>query len=68
MTAVTVSPKYQIVIPKDVRDAVGLAIGQKVQLIAHGDRIELVPLRPITALKGSLPGIGTEVPRDLDRL
>jgi AbrB family looped-hinge helix DNA binding protein len=67
MTTVTVSPKYQIVIPKQIREQLGLAPGQKVVAIAHRGRIELVPLRPIEQLRGSLPGIDTTVPRDEDR-
>lgn len=68
MTVVTVSPKYQVVIPKDVRERLGIKPGQKLQAIAFGDRIELVPLRPPSELRGFLKGITAEFERDPDRL
>ena len=48
MTTVTISPKYQVVIPKEIRDRLQLAPGQKVQAIAYENRIELIPVRPIS--------------------
>jgi AbrB family looped-hinge helix DNA binding protein len=51
MTAVTVSPKYQIVIPKDVRESMGIKSGQKIQVLVYKNRIELIPLRPIGKLR-----------------
>ena len=68
MKAVTVSPKYQVVIPKEIREAVGIVAGQKVQIISYRDRIELVPIKPMKSLKGFLQGIDTEVARDKDRV
>lgn len=68
MTAVTVSPKFQIVIPKDVREAMGIVSGQKVQVLTYRNRIELIPIKPMKKLKGFLKGIDTEVKRDKDRL
>lgn len=67
MNAVTISSRYQIVIPKEIRDALGLKPGQKVQAIRRGQRIELVPLRPLEELRGFLRGIDTMVARDEDR-
>jgi AbrB family looped-hinge helix DNA binding protein len=64
---VTVSPKFQVVIPKIVREGMGLAPGDKLQVIADGDRIVLVPSRPIKSLRGLAPGIDTRVPREGDR-
>ncbi len=68
MSTVTVSPKFQVVIPKEVREALGIESGQKVQVMAYRDRIELIPLKPIGALRGYLKGIDTDVPRDNDRV
>jgi AbrB family looped-hinge helix DNA binding protein len=67
MAAVTVSPKYQIVIPKDVRRRLGVSPGQKIQVVVYGDRIELIPVRPVRRLRGFVKGIDTRVPRDSDR-
>lgn len=67
MATVTISPKYQIVIPKDIREALELVPGQKVQAIAYEGRIELVPVQSASALRGFLKGIDTDVPRDDDR-
>jgi AbrB family looped-hinge helix DNA binding protein len=68
MTAVTVSPKYQVVIPKDVREQLGIVAGQKMQLMIYQGRIELIPLRPMEELRGFLKGIDTTIEREPDRL
>ena len=68
MTIVTVSPKFQVVIPKEVRESMGIISGQKVQMLTYSNRIELIPIKPMSKLKGFLKGIDTEVPRDKDRL
>ena len=65
---VTISPKYQVVIPKEIRVRLGLLPGQKVQAIAYGDRIELIPVRPVRQMKGFLKGIDTSVEREADRV
>jgi len=64
---VTLSPKYQIVIPLEIRQALRLKPGQKIQAIRLGDRIELIPVKPLSEIKGFLKGIDTEVERDADR-
>ena len=68
MTAVTVSPKFQVVIPKDIRESMGIMSGQKVQIITYQNRIELIPLKPMKEMKGFLKGIDTDVERDADRV
>jgi AbrB family looped-hinge helix DNA binding protein len=68
MTSVTVSPKFQVVIPKDVRDAVGIVSGQQIQMLAYGNRIELIPIRPMRDMKGFVKDIDTNVERDEDRV
>jgi AbrB family looped-hinge helix DNA binding protein len=67
MSTVTISPKYQVVIPKEIRQKLRLSPGQKVQTIAYDDRIELIPVIPIKKMKGFLKGINTDVPRETDR-
>lgn len=68
METVTVSPKFQVVIPRTIRDSLGLRPGQKVQVIRYGDRIELIPLRPIQETRGFLKDIDTTVEREQDRI
>jgi AbrB family looped-hinge helix DNA binding protein len=67
MAVVTVSPKYQVVIPQRIREALGLKPGQKVEAVQFLDRIEFIPVRPIKAMRGFLKGIDTRVPRERDR-
>jgi AbrB family looped-hinge helix DNA binding protein len=68
MTTVTISPKFQVVIPKDIREKLALVPGQKVQAIDYDNRIELIPLRPLKQMRCFLKGIDTDVPREMDRL
>jgi AbrB family looped-hinge helix DNA binding protein len=68
MSAVTISPKFQVVIPKDIRERLELHPGQKVQVILYDDRIEFVPEQPAAKMRGFLRGIDTVVPREADRL
>lgn len=65
---VTVSPKFQVVIPLAVRRSLGLRPGEKVQVFRYGNRIELIPVRPIREMRGFLRGIDTTVTRDRDRV
>ena len=67
MTAVRVSPKYQVVIPKQIREKLGLIPGQKMEALLYENRIELIPVRPLKKLKGFLKGIDTSVEREADR-
>jgi AbrB family looped-hinge helix DNA binding protein len=68
MNSVTVSPKYQVVIPKTVRKALNLRPGQKMQVVEYEGRIELIPERNIKELRGYLKGINTEFKREKDRI
>ncbi len=68
MNTLTISPKYQLVIPKAIRELLGLKPGQKVHAIAYNDRIELIPVRPIRRMRGFVRGIDTTVKREDDRV
>ncbi len=68
MSTVTVSPKYQVVIPKAIRESLRLNPGQKIQVLEYGDRIELVPERSLMEMRGFLQGIDTTVDRNGDRV
>lgn len=68
MQSVTVSPKFQIVIPRPVRDNLHLQPGQKVQIVEYEGRIEIIPERDITELRGFLAGINTAFTREKDRI
>ena len=68
MNIVTVSPKFQIVIPKAVRDALSIEPGQKVQVIQYLNRIELIPIRPMESARGFLRGIDPTIDREDDRI
>ncbi len=68
MQTVTLSPKYQVVIPKSVRNALNLRPGQKMQVIEYNGRIEFILERDIAELRGFLKGINTEFEREEDRI
>ena len=68
METVTVSPKYQIVIPCAVRKSLGIEPGQKIQVLQYENCIELIPLKDIKEMRGFLKGIDTTVERDANRL
>jgi AbrB family looped-hinge helix DNA binding protein len=68
MSIVTISSRYQVVIPKDVREHLKLRPGQKVQAVSYRGRIELIPVRPVQEARGFLAGIDTRVPRESDRV
>lgn len=64
MNSVTVSPKFQVVIPQKVRQMLGVKAGQKMIVLAYDNRIVLIPERPIQEARGSLRGIDTHFERD----
>jgi AbrB family looped-hinge helix DNA binding protein len=67
MDTVTISPKYQVVIPKEIREKMHLTVGEKVQMVLYENRLELIPLLPMPKLRGFVKGIKTDVPRENDR-
>jgi AbrB family looped-hinge helix DNA binding protein len=68
METSTVSPKYQVVIPKKVRKQLGIKVGQKVQVLPYNGRIEIIPIESIKKARGLLKGIDTKIEREKDRL
>ena len=68
MSVVTVSPKFQVVIPRPIREAMGLQPGQKVHALHYQNRIEFIPVRSMRAMRGFLKGIDTTVSRGRDRV
>lgn len=68
MAVVTVSPKFQVVIPLKIREALRLEPGQKVQALQYQDRIEFIPVKQLKSMRGFLKGIDTSVPREPDRV
>ena len=68
MSIVTISSRFQVVIPKDVRERLEIRPGQQVEAIPFKGRIELILLEPIESMRGFLKGIDTSVPREEDRV
>ena len=67
MEQVKVSPQFQVVVRRPVRDSVEITPGQRLQVVQYGDRIELVPVREIGEMRGFLAGIDTRLEREPDR-
>jgi AbrB family looped-hinge helix DNA binding protein len=68
MEAVKISPKFQVVIPKKVRESMQLKPGQQMQVIKYGNRIEFIPTKSVESMRGFMKGINTEFKREDDRL
>jgi AbrB family looped-hinge helix DNA binding protein len=68
MNTVTVSPKFQVVIPQAIREELALKPGEKMQVLRYDDRVELIRIRPIQELRGFLRGMDTTIEREEDRL
>lgn len=66
MDSVKISPKYQVVIPKAVRERMRLRPGTRLQVISFDDRIELVPVHPMREMRGFLAGMDRTFVRDED--
>jgi AbrB family looped-hinge helix DNA binding protein len=68
MITATVSSKYQVVIPKEIREKLNIKVGQKFQILHYGERIEFIPQKNVRRMRGFLKGIDTEIIREGDRL
>jgi AbrB family looped-hinge helix DNA binding protein len=64
MDTVTLSPRFQVVIPRRVREHMNLRPGEKFQVISFEDRIELIPIRPMSDMRGFLKGLNPDFIRD----
>ena len=68
METVTVSPDFQIEIPRAARESLGIQPGQKIQVLLYNNRIEFIPVKPISQMRGFLEGIDTTLERENDRI
>ena len=68
MNTVTLSPEFQIVIPKAIRESLHLTAGEEFRVLQYADRVEFIPVRPIREMRGFLRGMDTTIERDADRL
>jgi len=68
MNTVTLSPKFQVVIPKAIRETLSLKPGQKIQAIVYQNRIELIPVKSAKKMRGFIKGIDSEIERERDRV
>jgi AbrB family looped-hinge helix DNA binding protein len=64
MSSTTISPKFQVVIPKDIREQLHLKSGQKLTVVVKGGVVSLIPERPIESFRGFLKGMNTKNIRD----
>ena len=68
MSTVTLSPKFQVVIPQAIRQTLGLVPGEKLRVISYAGRVELIPVRALKSLRGFLKGMDTSIERDRYRV
>ena len=68
MSTVTISPKFQVVIPQAIREALHLVPGEKLRVLRHSNRVEFIPVRPIQEMRGFLKNMDTTIEREGDRL
>lgn len=68
METVTVSPKFQVVIPRSIREALDIKPGEKIQVLLYKGRLEFIPLKDIKKMRGFLKGIDTDIEREGDRV
>ena len=67
MQTVVISPKFQIVIPKEVREALHLEPGEKLHVFRYQNRLEFVQVKDVKKMRGQLKGMSTDLERDQDR-
>ena len=64
MDTVTISSKFQMVIPRAIREKWNIKPGQKVRLIVYGNHLEVVPVRDIREARGFLKGMNSDIKRE----
>jgi AbrB family looped-hinge helix DNA binding protein len=64
MDTVTISSKFQMVIPRAIREKWNIKPGQKVRLIVYGNRLEVVPVRDLRDARGFLKGMSSDIERE----
>jgi AbrB family looped-hinge helix DNA binding protein len=68
MANVTVSPKFQVVIPREARESLHIRPGQKLQVLVYNRQLRFIPIRALRELRGAYKGVGSQVDRDDDRV
>ena len=68
MSTVTISPKFQVVIPQAIREALHLMPGEKLRVLRYSNRVEFIPIRPVQEMRGFLKNMDTNIEREGDRL
>lgn len=68
MELVKVSPKFQVVIPQSIREALHISPGERIHVLQYENRIEYIPEKKVESMRGFLRGINTKVERDADRI
>lgn len=68
MSTVTLSPKFEVLIPQAIREALNLTVGEQLHVIPYAGRVEFIPVRPIQQMRGFLRGMDTTLDREDDRL
>ncbi len=68
MTTVTISPKYQVVIPQEVRERMSIVPGEKLQVLFYQGRIEFIPVSKMNDMKGFLKDPAVRFEREADRV
>lgn len=60
MTATTISPKFQVVIPREIRKQLLIKSGQRVTMVVKNGVIFIVPQVPVSRLRGTLRDVPAE--------
>jgi AbrB family looped-hinge helix DNA binding protein len=68
MNTVTLSPKFQVVIPQAIRESMGLTAGEKLHVLHYEGRVEFIPVKSMKSMRGFLQGMDTHIDREPDRL